>query len=182
MSKQMNIVFLDIDGVLNDWERSWREVPDYNPEFVPCCVKAFNKIIRATEAKIVLSSSWRYGIHRGDFSLRGFGRMLRSHSVRGELIGATRPSECDEPRWREIADWLKKPMLPAGLIVGIDDAELGVGLGLEKTTEPVPFKIKRYAIIDDDSDAFGGRPGVQTAGGVGLTEADADLVIEILTG
>lgn len=151
------IIFLDIDGVLNDWERSWCDVPDYNPEIVPRCVQSLNKIIRATEAKLVLSSSWRNLITSGHFSLVGFERMLRTHGVNGYLLGHTRVNG-DDFRWQEIAAWLRDPMAPK-----------------EKR-----ITIKRYCILDDDADAFGGRPGVQTAGGIGLTDSDAEVAIEIL--
>lgn len=149
----MKLIFLDIDGVLNDWERSWRDVPDYNPEIVPRCVRALNRITCTTEARLVLSSSWRYLITRGHFSLNGFRKLLSSHGVRADLIDHTREDIDDEPRWKQIADWLRKP----------------------------PLKVDRYCILDDDPDAFGGRPGVLTAGGMGLTEADADAAIEILS-
>lgn len=148
----MSILFLDIDGVLNDWERSWRNIPDYNPEIVPRCVQALNKIIRATEAKLVLSSSWRGWIVNGSMTLGGFEKLLHTHGVRARLIGHTRLNG-DEYRWQEIAAWLKENK----------------------------GKWNRYCILDDDADAFGGRPGVQTAGGAGLTEADADAAIEILS-
>ena len=155
----MKLVFLDIDGVLNDFERSWGAVPDYNPEFVPRCVQNFNRIIRATEARIVLSSSWRHLIVFGHMSLNGFSVLLRSHSVRGHLIGHTREeaaSESSEPRWQQIADYIKTHR------------------------EANADGIERYCILDDCSDAFGGRPGVRTDGSTGLTAADADLAIEIL--
>lgn len=155
----MKLIFLDIDGVLNDFERSWREVPDYNPEIAPRCVQALNRVIRATEAKLVLSSSWRNLITAGHMSLFGFERLLQSHGVRAWLISHTRVNG-DEYRWQEIAAWLKEPMR------GTQSMPKGV--------------IDRYCIIDDDHDAFGGRPGVQTAGGIGMTEKDADLAIQIL--
>lgn len=153
---EQNLIFLDIDGVLNDWDRSWRDVPDYNPEILPRCVRALNRIIRETDAKLVLSSSWRGLITTGHMTLLGFERMLSSHGVNGYLIGHTR-NIGDEYRWQEIADWLRQPMWG-----------------------PNRIKIRRYCIIDDDPDAFGKRPGVQTKGGEGLTEADADAVIALL--
>ena len=58
----MKIIFLDIDGVLVNRETVCKHV-DFegqrlNP-FHPDCVKNLNKIIEATGAKIVVSSSWR---------------------------------------------------------------------------------------------------------------------------
>lgn len=156
----MNVIFLDIDGVLNDFERSWGEVPDYNPEILPHCVHNLNSIIRATEAKLVLSSAWRNLIINGHMSIYGFQTLLRTHGVRGELIAHTtteRQADGDE-RWREIADYLRHPW----------------------HVNRLPVKIGRYCILDDMSDAFGNRPGVRTNGAVGLTATDAEHAIEIL--
>jgi len=154
----MNIIFLDIDGVLNDFEKSWREVPDYCPDIVPRCVVNLNKIIRASEAKLVLSSSWKDLITQGHMSVYGFERLLQTHGVQSFLLAHT-PHLSGE-RWNEIAAWLREPWQVNKQKVSID----------------------RYCILDDYGDAFGGRPGVKTSGSVGLTEADADLAIEILVG
>lgn len=155
----MRIIFLDMDGVLNAYQPFSGSVPEYNPEIFPKCVRAFNRIIRHTDARIVLSSAWRNLIHFQHMSLHGFGIMLRTHGVKGELIGYTRADEGDEPRWRQIADWLKDPRLQGGQKI----------------------EVSRYAILDDTSEAFGGRPGVQTNGAVGLSVKDANKVIRILT-
>lgn len=151
------LIFLDIDGVLNSNAIEhvsllsdpfgWTVVP----QILPKCVRNLNAIVGSTEAKLVLSSAWRYSILNGDMTLRGFESLLRSHGVRGTLLGHTRLDRDDEPRWMQIRDWLR-----------------------EKTPSA------NYCILDDDPDAFGGRPGVQTNGN-GLTEADARRAIEILT-
>lgn len=61
----MKILFLDIDGVLN--HDIWFKSPEYknNEEswrvsmFDPACVARVNKILNETNAKLVVSSSWR---------------------------------------------------------------------------------------------------------------------------
>lgn len=149
------LIFLDIDGVLNDELTGLYQSTDgYWPEIKPDCVKAFNRIIRATEAKIVLSSSWRYHILNGNMSLHGFFVLLRSHGVRGELVGHTRESSDSlEPRWIQIKDWLKD----------------------NRSDE-----FRRCCILDDDPSAFGGIvSGVQTGNG-GLTDANAAEAIALL--
>ena len=153
------LLFVDVDGVLNGHERSWRDVPDYDPQIEPRCVKAFNRIVRATECKLVLSSAWRNLIWQGHMSVYGFERMLCSHGVRGHLISCTRSSGDDE-RWKEIAAWLDEP----------DWTRVTYRRGT----------VERYCILDDCSDAFGGRPGVRTNGWCGMTDEDADKAIEIL--
>lgn len=157
----MNLIFLDIDGVLNHHEQSWRDVPDYDPQIIPRCVKAFNRIVRETEARIVLSSAWRNLIVQGHMTVYGFERLLCSHGVRGHLISHTR-SVGDPERWQEIKAWL--------------DAPDWSRVPLQRGT------VDRYCILDDMPDAFGGRPGVRTNGGIGLTDDDAEKAIAILRG
>lgn len=147
----MKLIIFDIDGPLNGGS-----IHD-GRHFLPECVAALNKIIYATGAKLVISSTWRGLIENKHMDYYGFGKMLRSWGIRGaDVIGHTRPSQSNEPRWMQIRDWLKENRSPDG--------------------------IRKICILDDDPDAFGGRPGVRTAGGVGLTEADADAAIEILNG
>lgn len=153
------IIALDVDGVLN----SIRHAPagDYQVEFLPRCVQAFNKIIVATDARIVLSSSWRYLIHNGHMDTCGFATMLRTHGIHGDLVGLTRRDHGeDEPRWFQIRDWLR-------------EARKGMPAG----------ELQRFCILDDDPSAFGGTftNGVLTDGS-GLAERDADRAIEILLG
>jgi hypothetical protein len=150
-TRRVKIIFLDIDGTIN-------RTLIGEPEFNSFCIAALNRIIEATGAKLVLSSSWRYKILNGGMSLQEFARdLLEPAGVCGQLIGYTRENAATlddepEPRWRQIADWLRQP----------------------------PHPIERYCILDDDPDAFGGRPGVRTDRRTGLTEADADAAIEIL--
>ncbi len=58
----MKIIFLDIDGVLVNHETVCKHVTfegrRFNP-FHPACVAQLNRIIEATDAEIVVSSSWR---------------------------------------------------------------------------------------------------------------------------
>lgn len=54
----MKIIFLDIDGVLNNSETATRCHGAIGID--PFLVAIFNRIIFATDAKIVISSSWRH--------------------------------------------------------------------------------------------------------------------------
>lgn len=55
----MKVIFLDIDGVLNsrtyDRKRNWNEQTDIDETRLPL----IKEIVDATDAKIVLSSTWR---------------------------------------------------------------------------------------------------------------------------
>ena len=160
------IIFLDIDGVLNAHE--------VDP--IALCgqihrdkIERLNRILCVPDSGIVLSSAWRYVVHRGEATLDGMDWLLRSHGLRARrLIGITEPDTmilnggtyngvpCDWPveneRGRQIRKWLDVHG-HRGYVV-IDDMDLGI------TAEGHPF--------------------VQTDGTVGLTDHDADLAIGIL--
>ncbi len=85
----MKLLFLDIDGVLNTHEPLDPEV--LCGRFHPDKVSLLNWVLRETGAKLVISSAWRYLIHRGEMNLQGFEWLLRSHGVmQGRLHGITR--------------------------------------------------------------------------------------------
>lgn len=100
----MKIVLLDFDGVLNDsnWlrsleERSWIGMID------PSKVELLNQIIKETEAKIVVSSSWR--IQNSTEQLQD---MLDRCGFNGEVIGCTPAKLSNCFRGNEIQWWLNK--------------------------------------------------------------------------
>lgn len=114
-----------------------------------------NQIIDQSDCEnLVISSSWRHLVLNGHMDLLGFQAMLKSHGIKGKVIGVTRSRDADdrEPRWCQISDFLK---------------------GNEG--------IERYCIIDDDPSAFGGRPGVLVDGWIGLTDEDVNSAVEVLT-
>lgn len=170
MNSANPLIFLDIDGVLNTHET--------DPEVLcgqihPHKVRRLNQILRATGAKIVLSSAWRYIVHRGEANLMGMEWLLRSHGVlAGRLLAVTRPDRLrtfttyngvpaawpvENERGQQIAEWL---------------ADNGGA------------KAYRYVVIDDLDLGIitAGHPFVQTDGAVGLTDADVEDAIAILNG
>lgn len=147
------VIFLDVDGVLNSFESQSRGTAP-RALLLPDCVKHFNSIIEATEAQIVLSSAWKYYILCGHMTLHGFERLLRSHGVRGDLIGHTCADDEADERGEQIRLWKKANLSPWHPYVVIDD-------------------------FDDDISSRG-LNFVQTNGAVGLTEADARRAIELI--
>ena len=153
------VIFLDIDGVLNG--HNFNALASSNV-IERRCVKLLNWILLETDARVVLSSAWRYMSHGGGCTLLGFEYLLRSHGViAGRLIGAT----ClDETQWstrgRQIAAFRHRHTSHLARCVAIDDG--------------------------DEEDTYGlktcGIPWVRTDGCVGLTLEDCDRVIEILRG
>lgn len=109
------ILFLDIDGVLNDHTSNTID---------RTCVHVLNQIIAATDCKIVLCSAWRYMILHGAMTLKGFEHLLRSHDCNGDLIGHTRQEKLTEDnRAGLVQEWLDQNSNPDYVI--LDDMDLG---------------------------------------------------------
>lgn len=167
----MKVLFLDIDGVLNTHDFCPRAMcgPIHREK-----VTLLNHVLDTTGAHVVLSSAWRYLVYRGEMNLKGLGWLLRSHGLRDDrLVGITREDTMVErsgewngstpwpqanERGEQIADWLRLSL-----------GQVGVS-------------IARYAVVDDldlgISEA--GHPFVDTDGSVGLTDWEADRLIELL--
>ena len=105
----MKIVFLDIDGVLNS--DTWEKTDEYNkgeyPEkmFDPKAVKLLNKIIKETEAKVVLTSTWRL-----KYSLDEMINLFSKVGINCDLIDFTPDLKKDNDytlRGNEILKWCK---------------------------------------------------------------------------
>lgn len=122
----MNVIFLDIDGVLNHNEFYNKRLTldniqnkpyPYN-NFDPDAIGYLNDIIAVTNAKIVISSSWRFD--------KNIIKILKNVGVCGDIIGVTPSLEhiygslC---RGKEIDAYLAKHN-----------------------------NIKNYVILDDDND------------------------------
>lgn len=164
------LIFLDVDGVLNGHE--W-DAEVMCGQIHPDKVARLNRILRETDARIVLSSAWRYIVHRGEANMMGMEWLLRSHGVlANRLIGITRmdlmranPNYDGTP-----ASW---PQLPGG---GDRAEQVREWLAINRPG-PVP-----YVVIDDLDLGFteAGHPFVRTDGKVGLTDADAERAIALL--
>jgi len=132
----MKVIFLDIDGVLNHeiWFKGWKEykelcggIVDHEKRrwFDPRCVALVNRLTDETNAKIVLSSTWRQGVPVNDLK-----ELLKGVGITGELIDKT-----------------PKIYPPAG-IGGSLPRGFEIQTWLKKTKET----IESYVILDDDSD------------------------------
>lgn len=163
------LIFLDMDGVANDHKAHTNGYCGTKPE----CVAQLNRILRETDAKVVLSSAWRYLIHSGSMTLRGFVNLLLTHGVeiqtnekrpRSRLIGITCRDEDLSPRGQQIRHWLNEHGGRRPYVVLDDGGQNPDG--------------SWYDMGINDA----GHPVVWTDGSVGLTAADADRAIGILKG
>lgn len=182
-------LFLDFDGVLNserwglDQERRHQEAGEhqcrcFHPtnQIDPEAIARLNKIIAATKAKVVLSTSWRNLLDVPTLT-----KILEGAGFVGEIIGATPDLPNDQAyidrraaenggtygierieRGHEIAEWLRlnTPATPAK---GVD--------------EPLGTRI---VILDDCGDmAHLKHRLVCTDWRVGLTDDDVELAINM---
>jgi hypothetical protein len=108
----MKVLFTDIDGVLNCRKT-------HNPRKLPYVVDPlllarFEKILKATQAKVVLSSTWRYD-PAGLFSAKHWG--IPFEDVLPDMPG--------RPRRDEILSWLSaNPTVTRYAVLDDEDDEL----------------------------------------------------------
>ncbi|WCK57067.1 HAD domain-containing protein (plasmid) [Aneurinibacillus sp. Ricciae_BoGa-3] len=112
----MNLIFLDIDGVMNHREHYVRSKYHTLQEFCPVAVKNLKQIIKVCDAKIVLSSTWRkFGTTK---TLRKL--IFSQYGLQQYLIGKT-PVLQNEPRGKEIQLYLRRLRKPTANFIIIDD-------------------------------------------------------------
>ena len=144
----MKVIFLDFDGVLNNMNclANGYMFSDYN-------MKNLAKIIKTTNAKIVLSTSHR----NNQLSLHSFNQACRKEGINDLVYGKTDVI----PPTQDV--FKNKRIRPTEIEMWLDDHP----------------EVKRYVIIDD-MDMIDVNNFVQTNFHYGLTEVDADKAIKIL--
>lgn len=174
---------MDIDGVLNteDWWRRRAEFldqydwPSVYPfcEFDPVCVQNLNRLVKETDAKVVISSSWRI-LH----NLENLREILKKVGFTGEIIDVT-PHMWEGtglgygiPRGCEIDWWLERKGKFKRINWNLDVQKEYI----EKSI------VKNYIILDDDGDMLLEQMEhhVKCHRGPGLDEKTTDLSIKIL--
>lgn len=103
----MSIVFLDIDGVLNNIPSLWRNI-----HLLPEKVRMVSALLGMTEADLVISSAWR-----GDPNL---GTMLTRAGLSKRPVGIT-PSKLSATRGQEIDMYLRNYDIVGTNYVILDD-------------------------------------------------------------
>ena len=124
-------IFLDIDGVLNSEQyylekpqhKRWKEFKDKLDKHIawgvcnidPKAVKLLNKLVTETNAKIVVSSSWR-----GDYALQ---TIFSLAGIIEPIYGET-PRLESRFRGEEIKFWLEKQSKPYKYVIIDDDSDM----------------------------------------------------------
>ena len=173
MNKHRKIIFLDIDGVLNteyyqgllEYQgKPWQD--EYGAFFDPKSVKQLKKIIDATDADIVVESSWKY------LGLDAMKELWKVRSLPGRVIDITPSSVSDEYLSNVDLDNLDASMLHCkGL-------EIASWLSEQKKQDI------RYVIIDDEYVILDSQLPhfILTNPYEGITEEQANKAISILNG
>lgn len=106
MKQEMNIIFLDIDGVLStfrfiDYQEKYCECSYYDADknFDPICMKNLKTLIEETNSYIVLSSSWRLSKELVDCIIEN----LNQYGINNRLFSSTGNKSTRE---EEILEWL----------------------------------------------------------------------------
>ena len=137
------IIFLDFDGVLNNSEYSARLYEAGKPTsdkfgelFDPAAVERLNRIIDATDAKIVVSSSWRY------LGLKKLQVLWQERGLHGQIIDMTSLHAVDEFIMENGLDWLEN---------GVEGNDLSSprSMEIEHWLRYRKNKIANFVILDD---------------------------------
>lgn len=137
----INVLFLDIDGVLNnsnlDDEHLHMEIDDEHiGQFVPDFAHNIDKIVKEFDFKIVVSSTWRK-----DFTLPVMQSLIRNvFFIDCEVIDYTTKEYLDKDYYTRL-EWDPKT------------SPRDRGLQISKWLAEEKYTINQYVIIDDDSDA-----------------------------
>ena len=105
----MNIIFLDVDGVLNSIQslkkaaiKNKRPYSGYDYPFDEKCLKNLKTLVDKTDSYIVITSTWRYD-ERGKKILLD---KLREYNLDMRVVGYT--SRLNKPRGEEIKAYLEE--------------------------------------------------------------------------
>lgn len=150
----MNIIFLDIDGVLNSrrklievYKKTHRPHSGFNYPFDEKCLINLQTLVKLTNSKIVITSTWRKEQEGRETLLKA----LKDYNIEQEVIGYT--PVLNSTRGEEIKEYLKQFV-----------------------------EIPNFIIIDDDSDMEELIDRlVLTNGQVGLTQENIDKGISLLS-
>ena len=155
----MKVIFLDVDGVLNN-HSSFNKTYDPYEEFDIESLEVLADIVDATGAKIVLSSSWRYYFHNYPLDEEHRAALEKRLDEVGLKVYDITPVHCEKCKSR--AD------------------EIQVWLDFNKD---VYLLIESFVVIDDDDDDLSrfGEKFIHTSfWGDGLNSDLAQKAIDVL--
>lgn len=111
----MKIIFLDIDGVLNVIPQGYDK---YGCTFHKHFIENLDYIIQNTDAKIVISSTWRFN------GLKEMQDMWINRNLPGDVIDITPYLGNNVKRGDEINDWLMNNQSISNYVIIDDDDDM----------------------------------------------------------
>lgn len=167
MNEHQKIIFLDINGVLSTMRCKYNEMD-------PIALNNLKKIIQSTNAKVVITSTWKTGDIEETKKL--FPSWLQDHII-GETMNLRGMYDFHVSRGNEIQTWIKQ---------NIDYPIYDLIRLYRNNKQPIPKSLftpkYSYVIIDDNDDMlFTQRNNfVQTNYKIGISDSDASMAISIL--
>jgi hypothetical protein len=110
----MNVIFLDIDGVLNSSTHGYGN--HENPDFIEYAIFQLKRIVKDGNASIIISSSWRVGS-----SLEEMQCIFNKYQLGDYIIGLTPRINNYRGRHEEIKSYIKHADYPISNFVILDD-------------------------------------------------------------
>ena len=167
----MKVIFLDIDGVLNTeryiTEAIKNDMPvqdKYGHIFDYKSVDILRRIIKESEAKIVISSTWRYA------GIKDMKDMWRDRNLPGEVIDITLSRDSSK-----IED--QKKLYKELYGEHFYDRTRGQEIDVYLKTHP---EVDKYVIIDDDSDMLKDQNFIKVDAYNGLEEKHIKNILKFL--
>jgi len=167
----MRVVFLDIDGVLNNpgtycddapWKQELQDGPLRIP-VEPACMQRLNRLIAESRAKVVISSSWRLFARYQDL-----GPALARYGFVGDVVGET-PDLVNDPVW--LNAWRTREGAP------FQYERIERGMEIREWLKAHP-EVTEFVILDDCSDMAELKPWlVHTDAVTGLDDPDVERAL-----
>ena len=121
----MNIIFLDIDGVLNS-HRKLKEVYEqthtphsgYNYPFDETCLQNLKYLVEQTNSKLVITSTWR----KDKVGRQKIIEVLKAYELDKHILGYT--PILNKSRGKEIKDYISRLSRQLNFIILDDDTDM----------------------------------------------------------
>lgn len=149
------IIFVDVDGPLayNTWELGRFKIDDINMPYpwVQQECDALAEIIRRTNAKVVISSDWKY-----HYSIVQLGKIFVHYGIPNKIIGMTdgnkakMSSYIEMDRAYQIMRWVEGNKDLIDTWVAIDDLRLDKYFEDAKETRNIPVSKDNFVWLDGD--------------------------------
>ena len=144
----MRVLFLDFDGVLNSMRYDRERDMATNTNIDESRLPLLKQIVEATQAKIVLSTSWRHHWNKNVSDCDDVGLWMNNvfEKYGMEIYGKTPQLHFGAGRKAEVLSWLEFPPEKVESFVILDDYALGweeLGACLVKTSQYIGRGLER---------------------------------------